>query len=155
MARALSDLEYVTFLDDVQPDSLGLPDWGAIVQWGGEFVLAFKMPSGEWALSDVTGGIPYGSTVIPIQTYIANVPRTQAGPLQTFIYSLAPESMATAAQALASVQALGSGAAQYTAQQVADAFSKLIGGVSTGLGPALIPLAAIAVAVLVLMYGRK
>lgn len=155
MARMLSNLEYVTFLQDVQPDSLNLPAWGAVILWANEYVLAFKMPSGEWALTDITDGVPYGSTVIPVQQYLANVPRYQVSSLDVFVYSI-PQSVAQSTLELAAdLGALGSAVTSYTSEQVASAFQNLVGGLSTGLGPALLPLAAIALVVLVVMYGKK
>ena len=41
MARRLSNIEYATFLTDIDVFSLGLPPWGGIVQWGGIDVLVF------------------------------------------------------------------------------------------------------------------
>lgn len=141
MARALSNIEYVTFLQDVQPDSLGLPDWGGMAQWGGEYVLMFKMPSGEWALSDVTSGIPYGGTVIDPATYLRNVPSYQPSGLEVFIYSLPANFMQAALEDAAAAGQLASNTIKWTAEQVANAIKPSI---DAGLGP-------IAVAALVLL----
>ena len=155
MARALSSLEYVTFMDEVMPDSLEIPPWGSIVQWGGLYVLVFHLPSGEWALSDITQGIPYGSTVIPVDTYLQNFNKQQIGATDAFWFSLPENFMQVALEGAAKVEALATQQAGVAAQTVADAFQKLLTGASAGLGGALIPLAIVAAVVLVFVYGPK
>jgi hypothetical protein len=154
MPRALSNIEYVTFLDEVKPDTLGLPAWGGITQWGGEYVLMFQMPTGEWALSDVTDGIPYGGTVIPINTYIANVTK-YISPSGWSVWDVGAESMQTALQAVASIGQLASQATQFSVQQVADALQKVLSGASKGLGSSILPLAVIAIAIVFLYVNPK
>jgi hypothetical protein len=143
MPRPLSNIEYATFLSDVQPDSLGLPDWGGIAQWGGEYVLMFKMPSGEWALSDISDGIPSAAGTIMPADYLRNVPVYQPSGLEVFIYSLPQNFMASALQTTAAAGALASGVVTWTAEQVANAIKPILA--------AGIPIGPIAVAALVLL----
>jgi hypothetical protein len=41
MPRRLSNIEYATFLTEIDVQSLGFPPWGGIVQWGSQDVLVF------------------------------------------------------------------------------------------------------------------
>lgn len=150
MARPLSNIEYATFMTEVQPDSLGLPDWGGIVSWGGEFVLMFKMPSGEWALSDVTDGIPTSSGVIMPMDYLRNVPGVQTSAIGVFLYSIPANFMATALEKAAEAGNLASSYVQWTAQQVGDAISAILKPISSALP--LTPIIVGTIAVLAFLY---
>jgi hypothetical protein len=155
MPRRLSNIEWITFLNEVQPDHLSLPDWGGIANWGGTYVLMFKMPSGEWALSDISDGIPYGASIVPVQDYLATVPSYQPSWTTTFIYSIPQNVAAVALQYAAGAGSLVTQTVNVTADEIASILQKLLAGATSGLGPALWPVALIGVAVLVIMYGGK
>jgi hypothetical protein len=147
----LSYLDYVAFIADVKPDSLSLPDWGGIAQWDGKYVLMFKMPSGEWALSDVTGGIPYGGNTIDVATYLKQMPSYQPSWSEVFIYSLAPNFMQQAAQYAADAGALATSVATVTGSTIAAAFAPIAANVVAPLTPILIA----ALVVLAVIYVPK
>ena len=54
MARRLSDMEWATFLSEVNVPALGLPPWGGVVQWSGMDVLVYIGPSGEVFTTDIS-----------------------------------------------------------------------------------------------------
>lgn len=149
MPFPLSSADYDSFIQAVNPDVLGLPDWGGIAQWNGRYVLMFKMPSGDWALSDVTGGIPYGSTTISIADYVKNVPSYQPNASDVFIYSLPANFMAVALEDAAAASALATKTVNWTAEQVADAIAPIANAVSLG------PIAIGALVILALIYLPK
>jgi hypothetical protein len=155
MARPLSNIEWATFMTEVQPDNLGLPAWGGIVNWGGEYVLCFKMPSGEWALSDVTDGIPSQGQIIPITTYLQNIPSSQPSWAHVFVYSLPANMAQVALQDTAAIGSLATQALQITEQMIGDALKGIIQPAAEALTPALWPIAIAAMVVLFVMYGRK
>jgi hypothetical protein len=55
MPRRLSNVEWVTFLQEVNVPALGLPPWGGVVEWRGMDILVYIGPSGEVFTTDVTG----------------------------------------------------------------------------------------------------
>jgi hypothetical protein len=54
MARRLSDMEWATFLSQVNVPALGLPPWGGVVEWQGMEVLVYIGPSGEVFTTDIS-----------------------------------------------------------------------------------------------------
>ena len=62
--RKLSDIEWTTFLGEVNVSELGLPPWGGVIDWRGMLILVYVAPSGEVFTTDVsqvpalTAGIP-------------------------------------------------------------------------------------------------
>jgi hypothetical protein len=44
MPRRLSDPEWSAFLRDVKVSDLGLPPWGGIVEWAGQYILVYIGP---------------------------------------------------------------------------------------------------------------
>jgi hypothetical protein len=161
MPRSLSNLEYATFLSEVHPETLGLPAWGGITLWGNQYVLMFQLPSGDplqdeifgysgqWALSDVSDGIPYGATVIPIQTYIGSVNK-YISPSGWSVWDVGSDAMQAALKGVAAAAALAAQATQFSVQQISDALQKVLGGAAAGLGSALWPLAIVAAAIIFL-----
>lgn len=151
MARALSNTQYASFLQDVQPDSLNLPQWGGIAQWSGLYVLMYKMTSGEWALSDITSGIPYGGTVVPVADYVKQLPSYQPSWTETFIYAIPVNFMAAAAEYAADAGALATQTAQVGGDTIRAALQPLIQSI-------VLPLAPMIVAALILfgvLYAPK
>lgn len=54
--RPLSDIQWATFLSEVNVPALGLPPWGGIVEWGNMDVLIYiNASSGEVFTTDATG----------------------------------------------------------------------------------------------------
>lgn len=51
--RRLSNIEWVTFQEEVDVDALDLPQWGGIVEWRGMDVLVFEGPK-ELFLTDIS-----------------------------------------------------------------------------------------------------
>jgi hypothetical protein len=64
--RPLSDYEYGAFMNEVRPQDLPLPQWGAIVEWDGRYVLVFQRPDLNFDLTDISGGVPYGDRMVSI-----------------------------------------------------------------------------------------
>lgn len=54
MPRRLSNIEWATFLKDIDGALIGLPPWGGIVHWNGIDVLVFIGANGEVNTTDVT-----------------------------------------------------------------------------------------------------
>ena len=54
MARRLSDMEWATFLAQVNVSALGFPPWGGVVEWEGMDVLVYVGPSGEVFTTDIS-----------------------------------------------------------------------------------------------------
>jgi hypothetical protein len=54
MPRRLSDIEWATFLHDVNVPALNLPPWGGVVDWGGEKILVYIGPTGEVFTTDIS-----------------------------------------------------------------------------------------------------
>jgi hypothetical protein len=52
--RRLSDIEWATFLHDVNVPALNLPPWGGVVDWGGEKILVYIGPTGEVFTTDIS-----------------------------------------------------------------------------------------------------
>lgn len=76
-----------------------LPQWGGIFEWQNRYILVFPKPNGDYALTDVSGGIPDSSVpggMIPIASVIKNIPKTQTSSLAVFFYSLPSNFMAVA-----------------------------------------------------------
>lgn len=85
----LSATDESAFVNDVGWEALGsLPDWGGIIVWRGRSVLVFPKTNGTYAFTDITDGIPAGSTTIPVSLLIENVPKTQTSTFGVFLYSL-------------------------------------------------------------------
>jgi hypothetical protein len=164
MPRPLSNIEWATFMTEVQPDSLGLPQWGGILNWDktGQYVLMFKMPDGSgWALTDVSDGIPAGSQVIPIQVYLQNVP---TAPWSNSILYWTPLGLTMSALAYLASGGLTQDLSQVTdgltnlvvqtangaTQMMGSMLKNLLSGAASGLGPAIWPLAIVAAAIVFL-----
>lgn len=64
--RPLSDQEYVAFLNEVRPQDLPLPQWGAIVEWDGRYILVFQRPDLNFELTDISGGVPFGDRMVSV-----------------------------------------------------------------------------------------
>jgi hypothetical protein len=54
MARRLSDVEWASFLSQVNVPQLGLPPWGGVVEWEGMAILVYIGPTGEVFTTDIT-----------------------------------------------------------------------------------------------------
>lgn len=79
------------------------PPWGGIVQWRGRYVLIFQKVDNSFAFSDITGGVPYGSTMIPASALVASTPKTYVSPMITFWSSLPENFMQVAKEKLGGV----------------------------------------------------
>jgi hypothetical protein len=156
MPFALSDADHLQFLTEVNPDSLGLPQWGGIAQWHGRYILMFLMPNSDnilsdsWALSDISDGIPFGNTTINVQTYLQNIPSSGPTYWGTFWGTLPANFMAQAAEVTAAAGALASETVVWTAQQVGAVVSGITAPVLNAATVPLAMIAAIAIAVLLL-----
>jgi hypothetical protein len=150
------------------PDTLGFPQWGGVVNWGGngQYILCFNLPQGTqwggWALTDITDGIPFGDQVIPAQQYLANIPSSQT-PAGDIFWNTLPSNFMQEALTFASnagqvvtrgVQAVG-GIATITADQIAQIFKALAAGVTPALSSLIVPVAIVAGVLFFTMYGRK
>jgi hypothetical protein len=109
----------------------------------------FKMPSGEWALSDITGGIPWGGSTIDAATYLRTLPSYQPSWTTSFIYSIPQNFMATVGQYAADVGALGIAGANI----LGSVFAAAIQPIAATLP--LTPIIVAAVVVLALIYVPK
>src|SRR6266478_522678 len=87
MARRLSNLEWGTFLHEVDVRSIGFPPWGGVVEWGGMQVLVYIGPAGEVFLTDVSGS-----------QFASNFVKTWDPNSQVWWYHLPRETMATIVQ---------------------------------------------------------
>ena len=154
--RPLSNMEYVSFMDSVDPDSLSIPQWGSIVGWDGRYVLAFKRPDGQWALTDVTGGIPWRDQMIPIAAVLAEMPVHYEGP--TALYSLGVSFGDTVARAAAALgYVIGWTAVEVNAavQAVATSVGQAAGGILAPTVSSLtVPLIAIGIAALIIYLPK-
>jgi hypothetical protein len=54
MARRLSNIEWATFLQEVNVPALGLPPWGGVIEWRGMDILVYIGPTGEVFTTDVS-----------------------------------------------------------------------------------------------------
>lgn len=91
MPRRLSDPEWIAFQNTVNIEALRLPQWGAVVQWGSMFVLAYVCPSdgylcrkGEVMLSDISDRADL----------VRNIPGTYDASQHLWIYYLPQETLA-------------------------------------------------------------
>lgn len=84
MARRLSNMEWATFLHEVDIAALKLPPWGGIVEWNSMLVLVYIGPSGEVFLTDLTGN----------QQFVANFQRNWDATSSVFWYHIPRETMA-------------------------------------------------------------
>ena len=83
MPRRLSNIEWATFLHDVDVNRLNLPSWGGAVDWGGLQILVFHGASGEWFLTDISDS----------PQLIAGYPATQDPWGKVWLYSLPEATM--------------------------------------------------------------
>lgn len=105
MPRRLSNPEYVQFLNSVDLNALDLPPWGAVVQWGEQFVLIYICQAsgglcqrGEAMLTDVTDRADL----------VRNIPGTFDTAQNVWVYHIPQETMAQLLQvAQSTLQATG------------------------------------------------
>lgn len=145
MSRRLSNPEYAAFLQEVDLNTMGLPQWGGIVEWGGQFVMVYHAPAGDWQLTDVTDGIPSGAGVVPIRDVVSTVPRNATSSWNVFWYSLPQNFLDVAGERAKQI----GDATVYVAQTVGTAAGAITGPL---LGNLTIPLIALGIAALFL-YG--
>jgi len=143
---------------------LNFPPWGGVVNWGGtgQFVLCFQMPSGEWALSDITDGVPWNNQIIPVQQYLQSMPSSMTSAGDVFWNTLPANFMQSTLEFAANVGALAKqtlhgvgGIMQVSAEEIAAILAKLLAGVTPTLSTLLVPVALVAAVVLFTMYGKK
>jgi len=91
MPRRLSNPEWVAFQNNVDLSALALPPWGAVIQWGSQFVLVYICPSdgglcrkGEAMLTDVSDRADL----------IRNIPGTYDTAQELWVYHVPQETMA-------------------------------------------------------------
>jgi len=91
MPRRLSDMEWSTFLNQVDVNSLNLPPWGGVVQWQDMYILVFICPSsgtlcskGEAMLTDVSD----------ISSRFTSYPRQYYSFWEVFVYNLPQQALA-------------------------------------------------------------
>ncbi len=140
MPFPLSDSDHAQFMSDIGWTALAeLPQWGGIIEWNGRYILVYQRPDSGYSLTDISGGIPDAGVpggMIPIQSFIRNISKTQISPLGAFLYSLPANFMQVAKEnAIAA------------AQGVADIIEPLV--------PDLTILAVIAVAALIFIYAPR
>lgn len=90
MPRRLSNPEYITFLNTVNLDALGLPPWGGVIEWGEQFILVYVCQAsgslcqqGEAMLTDVSDRADL----------IRNIPRTYDANQGVWYYQLPQEAI--------------------------------------------------------------
>lgn len=148
MPRRLSNPEWVQFQEDINLNTLGLPPWGAVVQWGSQYILVFicqgtgfLCQQGEAMLTDVSDRADL----------LHNVPNTYDYTQGVWIYHVPQEGIARFYEvAKSTLQATG---------KVIDTIAEEAGkaaGAATGplLGNLTIPLIALAV-IAVIAYTPK
>ena len=112
MPRRLSNIEWVTFQQEVDLNALGLPPWGGVISWHDMDVLAFKAVSGEWYLTDVSD----------LSDRFAAYPKVYVPEWKVFLYSL-PESVM---QSAAAAPEIISNAVIWTAAKVGETAGALV-----------------------------
>ncbi len=138
---ALSTADYNQFINEVGGSIGNLPAWGAIVQWRGRYILVFWGADYTLHLTDISGGIPDSSApggMIPAASIVATSTSQDSlpGPVTAFIYSIPSNFMQVAREdAVSTAGVIGSG--------IVDSF------------PVTLPLLAVGLAVVLIMYGPK
>jgi len=135
MPRRLSNIEWATFLQDVDVNALNLPSWGGVVDWGGLQILVFHAGSGEWFLTDISDS----------PQLFAGYPRTQDPWAKVYITSL-PES---AVESIVAAPGVIASAVVATASEVGKTAGALTGPLLSNLTLPLIVVGIIGLALLV------
>lgn len=136
----LSIGDYQAFVSEVGIDTIyALPQWGGIFNWHGRYILAYVKPAGDFALTDITGGIPDSSVpggMIPVDSLIRNMPATQTSSLGVFLYSIPANFL-------------------QVAKEDAIATAGAIGGAIVDSFPVTLPILFVVGALLLLFYGPR
>lgn len=108
----LSASDQDAFINDVGVGTLyAMPDWGGIVVWRNRAILAYQKPNGDFALTDISGGIPDAGVpggMIPATSLVKNMPTQQTSAFGVFVYSLPANFLQVAREdALATTTAIG------------------------------------------------
>lgn len=139
MPRRLSDVEWSTFLNQVDINSLNLPPWGAVVQWQGMYILVYICPSSgvlcqknEAMLTDVSD----------IASRFTSYPRTYDTFWEVFIYNVPQQAIVETYQ-VAKDTAIATGTlvtnvATVAGEAVGAATKPLLEGLAPILVPALV-----------------
>jgi hypothetical protein len=86
MARRLSNMEWATFLSEVNVPALNLPPWGGVIEWRGMQVLVYIGPTGEVFTTDVSD----------MPEITANTSRVYDAHQEVWVYRVPQEMLATA-----------------------------------------------------------
>jgi hypothetical protein len=149
MPHRLSDPAWLAFQNDIHVEDLGLPPWGAVVQWQNQLVLVYICPGdgtlcrkGEVMLTDVSD----------MPDIIRNTPATFDANQQTWWYAIPQEAMARIVE---------------VAAETIEGTGRIIQGVSETVGTAAgsltkpllenlaLPLIVIALVYLVMMSPKR
>lgn len=104
MGRRLSNIEWATLMDEVNPDNLDLPPWGQVIDWHGLPVLLFQGADGEWKATDVSGD--------PVQAELGKYPKTKDPWLKVFMYELPAAVVDNAVRVAQGIEDTAKGAAK-------------------------------------------
>jgi hypothetical protein len=149
MPRRLSNPEYVQFLSDVDLNALPLPPWGAVVQWGAQFILVYICQAagslcqkGEAMLTDVSDRADL----------LRNIPGTYDTDQEVWLYQLPQETMARLLEvAQSTLQATGT-----VIQTVAETAGSAAGALTQPLLENLaLPLVVIGIVYLLMESPRR
>lgn len=135
MPRRLSNIEWVTFLNEVDVERLPLPAWGGVLEWRGMQVLVFHGANGEWFVTDISDR----------PDIFAGYPKTQDPWGKVAIYSLPREVVNATIEAPAVIAS----AVKATGQAVGETAGALTGPLLQNLTVPLIVVGIIGMFLLV------
>src|SRR6266576_213509 len=135
MPRRLSNIEWATFLQDVDVNALNLPSWGGVVDWGGLQILVFHGGSGEWFLTDISDS----------PQLFAGYPRTEDPWGKAALYALPEATM----ESIVAAPGVIASAVVATASEVGKTAGVLTGPLLSNLTLPLIVVGILALALLV------
>jgi len=148
MPRRLSNPEWVQFQNDVDLNALDLPPWGAVIQWGNQYVLVFICQAdgslcqrGEAMLTDVTDKADW----------IRNIPGTYDTDQQVWVYHIPQELMGRFYEVAKTTLET----TRQIIQTVAETAGQAAGGITAPLLENLAPILVVAVVAFLFLESKR